>query len=278
MSRSVHASGRARLRLSAGTGCCASSPLTPPPCSPLPWNHPSPCSLHHAGWSARSSLSPLRSDSSSVRLLRASHRPAHALTAFRIPTMPLTPGPVTLSRRALQAARQNTVARRRESDEARRAGACLARPPPPPPPPPPPRCAALTPHCAAPRPSLALASPALTSGCAQGRAHLRRPQPQPTRAAAPEAPLLPPQAERSASLLETPLPPLRSCSSPSASPPRAAQIQLLTRTLRDVDGIEAGMMPLELRATVSHKVRLSLCGLRRPSLQPHAAPCSPMQP
>ena len=157
MSRSVHASGRARLRLSAGTGCCASSPLTPPPCSPLPWNHPSPCSLHHAGWSARSSLSPLRSDSSSVRLLRASHRPAHALTAFRIPTMPLTPGPVTLSRRALQAARQNTVARRRESDEARRAGACLARPPPPPPPPPPPRCAALTPHRAAPRPSLARA-------------------------------------------------------------------------------------------------------------------------
>jgi hypothetical protein len=61
-------------------------------------------------------------------------------------------------------------------------------------------------------------------------------------------------------------------SSPSASPPRAAQLQLLTRTLRDVDGIEAGMMPLELRATVSHKVRPSLCGDRRPSLQP---PCKP---
>ena len=106
-------------------------------------------------------------------------------------------------------------------------------------------------------PRRALASPALTSGCAQGRAHLRRPQPQPTRAAALEAPL-PPQAERSASPLETPLPPLRSRSSPSASPPLAAQLQLLTRTLRDVDGTEAGMMPLELRATVSHKVRPSL--------------------
>jgi len=32
------------------------------------------------------------------------------------------------------------------------------------------------------------------------------------------------------------------------------RLQLLTRTLRDVDGIEAGMMPLELRATVSHKL------------------------
>ena len=50
--------------------------------------------------------------------------------AFRITTMLLTPGPAILSRRALQAARQNTVARRRQSDEARRAGACLARPPP----------------------------------------------------------------------------------------------------------------------------------------------------
>ena len=75
-------SGRARLRLSAGTGCCASSPLRPSPCSPLPWNHHSSCSLHHAGWSVRSSLSPLRSDSSSVRLLRASHRPAHARTSL----------------------------------------------------------------------------------------------------------------------------------------------------------------------------------------------------
>ena len=59
-------------------------------------------------------------------------------------------------------------------------------------------------------------------------------------------------------LCKPPSPPLRSRSSPSASPPLAAQLQLLTRTLRDVDGTEAGMMPLELRATVSHKVRPSL--------------------
>ena len=32
------------------------------------------------------------------------------------------------------------------------------------------------------------------------------------------------------------------------------------------------MMPLELRATVSHKVRPSLCGHLRPSLQPQCSP------
>jgi len=144
-------------------------------------------------------------------LLRASRRPAHARTSLpHCDTMLLTPGPVTLSRRALQAARQNAVARRRESDEARRAGTCLARLPPPPaaaacrrlpppppaaaaaacrrrrlpppPPPPPPRCAALHSRHTAPR--RALATPALTSDCAYPQLTLRLPAPRCTAAAA----------------------------------------------------------------------------------------------